>query len=71
MLQPMQDWRTDLSREQRLELLLRRVVNSTAAFHALPKPLRKRIAGELKLYTLEDKNAATNEEPANPPSTAT
>lgn len=45
-------WRPDLTREQRLELLLRRVVNSTAAFHALPKPLRRRIGSELFTNTL-------------------
>ena len=45
-------WRQDLTREQRLELLLRRVVNDTKGFYALPLPLRRRIGAELRTNTL-------------------
>lgn len=41
-------WRGDLTREQRLELLLRRIRNDTQAFYALSKPNRQRINQELK-----------------------
>lgn len=48
----MSGWRSDLTREQRLELLLRRIVNNTSGFYALPLPLRRRIGAELKTNTL-------------------
>jgi hypothetical protein len=45
-------WRPDLTREQRLELLLRRVRNDPSAFNALSKPARQRINQELKELTV-------------------
>lgn len=45
-------WRPDLTREQRLELILRRVRNSPSAFHSLNKPTRQRINELLKELTV-------------------
>lgn len=45
-------WRADLTREQRLELLLRRVRNDPGAFNALNKPTRQRINELLKELTV-------------------
>lgn len=45
-------WRADLTREQRLELILRRVRNDPRAFHALNKPTRQRINELLKELTV-------------------
>ena len=45
-------WRADLTREQRLELLLRRVRNDPKCFNLLSKPQRQRINQELKELTV-------------------
>lgn len=45
-------WRPDLTREQRLELILRRIRNDPRAFYAISKPNRQRINELLKELTV-------------------